>query len=314
MSTRQPAAVEVDRGVDLGGVRGEHERRELRHGRVERELRPHRLPVAPRRSPGSSVRRPSAGPWRPARSRSRSSAARRGIGGRSVGVAGGQRGDRRQAGAEEGTAGGCGHDLGPHRVRGRRQRARVSATPDPRADRHGVDGGGLVVEAGDPVGVRREAAFDVGRELVLPVPDGRAQRVVVDGLETPGRQEDDGVRRQVVVGERVHGPAHRCVSGVRRVGVRGQQVGVGEDVDQRAVADHDRAGPGHLELHDDGAGEQVHLGADAAAPLGQRHAAAGLLVDHVGVHALRAEAGGDRVADGALAGVVAARDRVAAGG
>ena len=51
-----------------------------------------------------------------------------------------------------------------------------------------------------------------------------------------------------------------------------------------------------------------------AAALGQRDAAAGLLVDHVGVHALRAEPGGDRVADRALAGVVAARDRVAAGG
>ena len=43
---------------------------------------------------------------------------RRGVGGRSVGVAGGQRGDRdrRKAGAEEGTAGGCGH---AHIVRAR---------------------------------------------------------------------------------------------------------------------------------------------------------------------------------------------------
>ena len=41
----QPLPVVVDGGVDLRGVRREHERRELCHGRVQRELCPHRLPV-----------------------------------------------------------------------------------------------------------------------------------------------------------------------------------------------------------------------------------------------------------------------------
>jgi hypothetical protein len=100
----------------------------------------------------------------------------------------------------------------------------------------------------------------------------------------------------------------------RRIGIGGQQVGIGQDVDQRAVAHHDRAGAGDLELADDGAGEQVQLRTDPAPPLGQRHAAAGLLVDHVGVHALRPEPGDHGVADRRLAGVVAPGDRVAAGG
>jgi hypothetical protein len=143
------------------------------------------------------------------------------------------------------------------------------------------------------------------------VADRRAKRVVLHGLQRPGGQEDRGVRRQEVLGERVHGPAHREV---RRVGARVQQVGVRQDVDQRAVAHHDVARPGHLQLDDHGAREQVQLGGHPASTLGQRDAAAGLLVDHLGVHTLPAEAGGHRMTDRGLAGVVAPGDRVAAGG
>ena len=114
---RQPVAVIVDRRGDLGGVRGEHERRELRDARVERKLRPHRLPVLGVEVGDLRAVRGRRGAVRGTVGRARGrSAGRAGRAGRrraAVLVAGGQPagGQAGEAGAEEGTASGCWHSL-----------------------------------------------------------------------------------------------------------------------------------------------------------------------------------------------------------